>query len=110
MVTKEQFINGIQRYIDEELISKISGLSKWFIAIGFSAYLPQISNMIDKNQKMLIDAGYMHEDGMINIDKLYNDLINVARDKGSVVQYIPLIGDVTFTETDITSLYHHICK
>ena len=52
MVTREQFINGVQRYIDEELISKISGLSKWFIAIGFGAYLPQINNMIDKNQKI----------------------------------------------------------
>lgn len=108
MVTKEQFVNGIQKYIDDELISKISGLSKWVLALGLGAYIPQIHKMLDDNHSMLVGAGYMHEDGMINIDKLYNDLINVARAKGSVVQYIPLVGDVTFTETDLTSMYHHI--
>lgn len=108
MVTKEQFINGIQRYIDEELISKISGLSKWALALGLGAYLPQVNKMLDDNHSMLVGAGYMQEDGMICIDKVYNDALQIARKTGSVTQHIPLIGDVTFTETDLTSMYHHI--
>lgn len=108
MVTKEQFINGVQRYIDDELISKISGLSKWALALGLGAYLPQVNKMLDDNHNMLVGAGYMQEDGMICIDKVYNDIMQIARKTGSVTQNIPLIGDVTFTETDLTSMYHHI--
>ena len=108
MVTKEQFINGIQKYIDSELISKISGLSKWMLALGLGAYLPQVNKMLDDNHKMLVDVGYIQEDGMICIDKVYNDIMQIARKTGSVTQYIPLVGDVTFTETDLTNMYHHI--
>lgn len=108
MVTKEQFVNGIQKYIDDELISKISGLSKWVLALGLGAYLPQIHKMLEDNHTMLVGAGYMQEDGMICIDKVYNDALQIARKTGSVTQHIPLIGDVTFTETDLTSMYHHI--
>ena len=108
MVTKEQFINGISKYIDSELISKIPGLSKWVVALGLGAYLPQVNKMLDDNHKMLIDAGYMHEDGMICIDKVYNDIMQIARKTGSVTQHIPLVGDVTFSETDLTSMYHNI--
>ena len=108
MVTKEQFINGIQKYIDDELISKISGLSKWALALGLGAYLPQVTKILDDNHGMLVDAGYMQEDGMICIDKVYNDVMQIARKTGSVTQHIPLVGDVKFTETDLTSMYHHI--
>ena len=108
MVTKEQLINGIQKYIDDELISKISGLSKWVLALGLGAYLPQVTKMLDDNHSILVDAGYMQEDGMICIDKIYNDIMQTARKTGSVTQHIPLVGDVTFTETDLTSMYHHI--
>lgn len=108
MVTKEQFISGIQKYIDMELISKISGVSKWLVALGLSAYIPQIHKMLDDNHNMLVNAGYMQEDGMICIDKVYNDIMQIARKTGSVTQYIPLVGDVTFSETDLTSMYHHI--
>ena len=50
----------------------------------------------------------MQEDGMICIDKVYNDVMQIARKTGSVTQHIPLVGDVKFTETDLTSMYHHI--
>ena len=108
MVTKEQFINGIQKYIDDELVSKISGLSKWVLALGLGAYLPQVTKILDDNHGMLVDAGYMQEDGMICIDNVYNDVMQIARKTGSVTQHIPLVGDVKFTETDLTSMYHHI--
>ena len=108
MVTKEQFINGVQQYIYAELISKISGLSKWALALGLGAYLTQVNKMLDDNHNMLVGAGYIQEDGMICIDKVYNDIMQIARKTGSVTQNIPLIGDVTFTETDLTSMYHHI--
>ena len=91
-----------------ELISKISGVSKWLVALGLSAYIPQIHKMLDDNHNMLVNAGYMHEDGMICIDKVYNDIMQIARKTGSVTQYVPLVGDVTFSETDLTSMYHHI--
>lgn len=108
MVTQEQLVNGIIRYADAEIVSKISGLSKWMISIGIRAYIAKIPDVIAKNRDMLISAGYLHEDGMICIDKLYSDLLNTARNTGNVTQYIPLAGDMTFNENDVSTLYRYI--
>ena len=108
MVTQEQFINGIIRYTDAEIVSKISGLSKWMVSIGIGAYVAKIPDMIAKNRDMLISAEYIHQDGMICIDKLYGDLMNTVRKTGNVTQYIPLAGDMTFSENDVSTLYRYI--
>ena len=75
---------------------------KWGLAIGVGAYLGKLleSGWLQK-------LGYQTEDGMIDCDKLYHDLKDVAS-KGPVTQSIPMVGDITFTEADIDSLYRRL--
>ena len=45
---------------------------------------------------------------MIDIDRLYKDMRSIAEKTGAVVQNLPMIGDVKFTEKDIDELYRYI--
>lgn len=109
-VTIDQLKQGIGRYIDAEFTSKLQGFRKWIIPLGAAAIVnSKIDSLLtEKNYEMLHSTGYISEDGMVDIDRLFMDLSRVAREQGSVTENIPMIGDVTFSEADIASLRRHI--
>lgn len=102
-VTLEQFKEGIARYIDKELANKVQGLSKWAVALAGIAIIQNSTSSLENILKAL---GYMSEDRMIDLDRLYEDSMKVAT--GSVTQHFPLIGDVIFTSADIDNLRRYI--
>lgn len=104
MVTQEQLKEGLARYIDTEFVSKVQGLRKWGIALATSPLILSLGERIEDSKAMLVSAGYLTEDGMVDIDRLYADAMEVARRTGSVTEHLPIVGDVTFTSTDIESL------
>lgn len=108
MVTMEQAKNGVRTYIDREIADKVPGLKKWMIAIAAEPIVMEIENMMHQYKDALVHSGYMMEDGMINDDKFFQELTNVARQKGSVVEHMPLLGDVTFSENDIHMLHNYV--
>ena len=105
MVTVDQVKQGIVRYIDAEFTSKLQGMKKWLVPIAAAAVVnAKIDALASTGRPMLVAAGYMAEDGMIDIDRIYSDLIDVARKQGAVTENLPVLGDVTFSESDINSL------
>ena len=104
MVTKEQFKNGIGMYIEKEFVDKLSGLRKWAIVLAGT----EVMNRVDTIMASLPANKYITKDGMIDIDNLYKDARNVAETTGEVVENIPMIGDVRFSENDIDELYRYI--
>lgn len=109
-VTIDQIKQGIGRYIDAEFTSKLQGFRKWIIPLSAMAVVnSRIDAMLtQENYPILIDSGYISEDGLVDIDRLFADLTEVARAQGTVTENIPMIGDVTFSEADIASLRRHI--
>ena len=105
MVTVDQIKQGIARYIDAEFTSRLQGMKKWLVPIAAAAVVnAKIDSFASTGRPMLIAAGYMSEDGMVDIDRLYSDIIDVARKQGAVTENFPILGDVTFSEQDINSL------
>lgn len=96
-------------YIDREIANKTDGLSKWAVSLLGVALARKSSELIAKYRRQLNLLGYMSEDGMIDDDLLFPDLLNVARDKGDVLQTIPVIGTLQFSQTDVDALrrYSH---
>lgn len=88
-------------------MDKIGGLRKWRLAIAVAPIISSIDDMVEKNHSLLESAGYMSKDKMIDIDKLYDSLKTVAS-KGPVTEHLPLIGDVKFSEDDVSKLYRYI--
>lgn len=104
MVTKEQFKAGLVAYIEKEFIAKVGGLKKWAVVLVANEMIMNLDELISK----LPNNSYMHEDGMIDIDKLYKDMYKVAERTGSVTEHFPVIGDVSFSKSDIDELYRCI--
>lgn len=104
MVTKEQFKNGLGMYIEKEFVDKFSGLKKWAVVLAGT----EVINKADSIMSALPPNTYMSEDGMIDIDRLYKNMRSIAEKTGAVVQNLPMIGDVKFTEKDIDELYRYI--
>lgn len=108
MITMEQARMGFCKYAECELAKKKSGLNKWnaaFLAVPLSMMLQE---KLLANRDIAQKAGYMSEDGLIDIDKVYNEYHDVALRMGPTVHYLPLFGDVQFTADDVTSLYNYM--
>lgn len=104
MVTLEQFKKGLYKYIDDTFISKIPGLKKWGIVWIVESYLNKYETVLLQNRQFLIDAGCITEDGMIDIDKLYSEFMDISKRYGKVTEHLPLFDDTTFSELDIEEL------
>ena len=108
MVTHDQLKYAFSRYVDAEFVQKVSGLKKWLIALAMPEILNTMDKMIETNKEMLISRHYMHPDGMLDIDKIYHDIREIAYNAGEVVEHMPLIGDVKFTYEDIDKIYRYM--
>lgn len=108
MVNKDQIQNGILKYVDEELVKNNAGLGRWIIPVILPYKIGEYLSMLDTQKDALIKMGYMHDDGMIEIERIYNDFRTVADKYGNVVVALPLIGSITFSRQDIDNLYMHI--
>ena len=101
MVTVQQMKTGLYKYIDTEIADKVHGLAKWGLAIGGALLVDKYLNDLS----FLHDLGCMTEDGMVDIDKFYDILKDVAEKKGKVTQVLPMVGPVTFSADDVTKAY-----
>ena len=101
MVTKEQLKAGLAAYIEKEFIAKVGGLRKWAVVLVANEMLVNMDAMLSK----LPDNSYVTKDGMVDIDRLYGDMYKVVEKTGPVTEHFPLIGDVSFSKSDIDALY-----
>lgn len=109
MVTIGQVQQGLARYVDEELISKMEGWQRWVFGAGAAMYLDKAPQLIEQYRqhpavKML---GVIGDDNHIDIDKLYQHMLPQAK-KGAATITIPMLGAVTLDERDIEKLYRYI--
>ena len=108
MVTREQLKEGLSRYAEKELAGKVAGLRKWAILIALPSVAVAVDEFISRNQPMLMKAGYLTEDGMVDIARIHREAKDIARSTGAVTEHLPVLGDVTFSELDIDALANMI--
>lgn len=108
MITIEKARLGICRYVEKELAEKETGLGRWnasFLAVPLSRmFQEKFLEIRDIAQRY----GYMTEDGLIDIDRLYKEYHEVASRMGATIHHLPLLGDVEFNAEDVTCLYRYM--
>lgn len=109
MVTLAQVQVGLNKYIAQEFLSKMTGWKKW--AFGAAVALMNqnvvaIFNML-KGNKYVSLMNIVDENDNIDIDKVYAAFKEQAR-QGAITEDLPVVGATTFTETDIEKLYSFI--
>lgn len=109
-VTLDQIKQGVGRYIDAEFTCKLQGFKKWIVPLGAVVVVSSKldSLMTQPNLEMLKSIGYVSDDGLFDIDRIYSDFIAIAKSQGSVTENLPMLGDVTFSERDIEALRRYI--
>lgn len=109
MVTVAQVQSGIQKYINNEFLNKLTGVQKWAVDAFSAMYLLNAGNIFGslKVNPLVAALGVIDEQDHIDIDKLYKHF-KAAAGKSPATISVPLLGAVTLNEGDVDKLYNYI--
>lgn len=108
-VTTTQVLDGIQRYIENDVLPKIPDARKWLVG----AYVATVMMPYRQNPASLVNHPIMKplmagvDDGTIDIDNLHAALLSQARQGASFIE-IPLVGPYHVDTSDVDRLYNYI--
>lgn len=109
-VSFEKVIDGINRYIDKEIYGNLNDLQEMIarLAVG------RINQNSENIKKYLMENGFcktlclVDADGMVDIDKILQDVRTEIERKDSIQVQIPFIGKMTFHAHDVDVLRNEI--
>ena len=107
-VTLGQVESGLAQYISREICSKLSDWRKWVVPVFVGSMNPKFERMFAENKNVLVEAGFVDQDNMIDIDLVYDRFRKAADDGGGIVQEVPVLGTLRLSAKDIDMLYQLI--
>lgn len=110
MVTKEQFFNGMISYADNEVIPFLPTSAKWGLGALAVIVRKRYDKLLDEisSNAIVRSLDIINENGLIDIDTLYEALKSSSSKYGKMQITFPVIGTLTFSESDIDSLKNYI--
>lgn len=111
MVHKSKVIYGIAGYIDDEIVSKLAGSWKAWAVGGLAGIAVNRADGLMAqyaNHPMVKSLGLIEGEN-IDVETIITELRKQAQ-RGAATIDIPIVGPVTFTATDVDSLYRHIMQ
>ena len=105
MVTIQQVQSGLCRYVDSEIVSKMTGWQRWVVGAGAAAFAENLPNTLQelRQNPVVSMLGVIDDQGNIDIDKLHRYFSEQAA-KGPVTITVPFIGPVTLSSLDVDRL------
>lgn len=103
MITKEQFINGLVAYVDQEVLPHMSTAEKWIAGTAITLAVhksEEILNALMTNSAIKA-LGLVSAEGLIDIDLLADALKVQAAKYGKMTINLPLLSPMTFSAEDI---------
>jgi hypothetical protein len=109
MVNIEQVKQGFARYVDAEFTNKMTGINRWLVGGIAGIAILRAENIYNhlKDMPFIKMLDVVDENGMIDIDIIYNAFLDQAR-RGEAVIDMPMVGQTKFSEHDIEALYRYI--
>lgn len=108
--TFEQLQAGAAKYIDVEIVSKISGWQKWVLGAACALALNNSKDTFGKIKEhpFIAMLDVISPEGEIDIERLHSAFRQQATQSGATTFNIPLVGGLTLNETDIDKLYQYV--
>lgn len=106
----EKVLDGLNRYIDREIYKNLNDLQEMLARLTIG----RINQNADGIKHYLMTNGFfktlciVDSDGMVDIERLLQDLRAEIERNGSITVDIPLIGKLTFRTSDIDMLRNEI--
>lgn len=111
MISLDKIQRGATRFVDTELMPKLSGRDKWIVAGVVTLYIKRLPALIEKAKSSeavkLLDV--IGEDNSIDLEAVYNSLKPAAAQTPAAIN-IPMGGTITITGADIDALYNYIIQ
>lgn len=109
MVHYTKVISGLTQFVDRDLLSKMNGsLKAWVVGttIGILNAKAQSAFMSLQNNQVLKTLGLIDGE-MVDVDTIYAHLHDQAAKQSATVT-IPMIGTLTYSASDVETLYRMI--
>ncbi|MCQ2598438.1 MAG: hypothetical protein MJ181_11405 [Treponema sp.] len=109
MVELNQVISGIKKYLENELVTKVTGINKWIVGASLSMVLDNGVKVFNELKELPIvkTMDIINSDDQIDIDKLYKALLEESK-KSAVTFQFPLVGSITLKSEDVEKIYSYI--
>ena len=109
MVHKSKVLHGIAGYIDDEIVAKMAGGWKAWAVGGLAGIAVSRADVLiaKLTANPMVQALGLIDGEMIDAEALIAELRKQAQRSAATID-VPLIGPITFTATDVDSLYRHI--
>ena len=109
MIPYNQVVNGVTRYIDDEIIPKLEGWSKLGMAIVLSGAVKRGDTLVEQIKAIPVVKmiGIVDDENRVDIETIYKEL-KKQLEKEPISMVLPGVGKVTFTHQDADKLYTHI--
>ena len=108
MVPYNQVVNGVTKYIDSEIVSKLTGWQRWAIGAGLGVAVSRGSHIMEQMRSMpLVKMLNIIDGDMVDVETIYSELRKQA-ERESINVALPAVGTVTFTRDDVEKVYSYI--
>lgn len=110
--TFENVVLGINKYIDQEICANLNDLQDFAARL----VIGRLNDNADKLKQYLMNNGFVKtlcvidSEGMVDVDRLLQDVKKQIERKNGLPVQIPLIGKITFHSSDVDVLYNMIAK
>ena len=112
MMTFEKVINGILRYINNEIYPGMNDWQEVFARIAISRLLGNTDELKTAlmNNAFAKTFGLIDAEGNVDVEQLMHDLRTQIERKGSITIAIPMFGKLTFKTEDVDKLHYTILE
>lgn len=109
MIHKSRVMQGIAAYIDNEIVSQMSGSWRsWVVGSVAGIALSRADEMLTSlAANPIVKALGLIEGENIDVETIYEELRRQAQ-KGAATVELPMLGAITFSVADVDSLYRYI--
>ena len=109
MYSYDKVMNGLAKYIDTEIVSKVPGWKKWIVGSGIGMLLSNAENVVTqiKNNEFVKLLNIIDDYNNIDVENIYKELKRQAQ-KGSIEVELPMVGTFVLNEQDVDKLYRLI--
>lgn len=110
MYTAEQVLNGIIKYADNEVLSKLDTKGKIFLGTGITIAMQNASTILKQipQNDIVKMLGIVDDGGQYDVDLVATHLKENAKKYGKIQFNIPVVGTLTFTPEDVDKLKDYI--
>lgn len=110
MITREQLLNSLLNYIDNEIISKLPTSGKWYLGSMMFLLSNKYNKLVDDlaSNSVVKSLNIVDDKGLIDSDALLKAMKQAANKYGKLTINIPIIGTLYFSSEDIDTLRQYI--